>query len=106
MDNFLKSVGLAASGAAQAVATGSALAAILGAVYIIDCRITAGSDHDKVNNCYFVGLPIMGIGVAGRSGFKVGYDTLNPALKRPEDEEKEKAPTRTVRTTRTTKPKA
>lgn len=83
---LLKAAGAIAGGASQAMATGATLAALMGAVYIIDCRLTAGTDHEKATNCYFVGLPIMGIGVAGRSGYKVGFDTYNPNLKRPEEE--------------------
>jgi hypothetical protein len=101
MENFLKNISLFASGTAQTITTGSILAAIVGAVYIVDCRITAGADHDKANSCYIVGLPIMGIGVAGRTGFNAGYNTLNPLLKRPEDEEKtEKPATKTTSRTR------
>jgi len=86
MNILLKALGSAAGGASQAMATGASMAAIMGAVYIVDCRITAGNNHEQATNCYFVGLPIMGIGVAGRSGYKVGFDTYNPALKRPEEE--------------------
>ena len=37
------------------------------------------------------GLPYMGIGLAGGAGaaggFKVGYETYNPNLRKPKDEE-------------------
>lgn len=92
MNDLLKTLGAATGGAAQVVTTGSVLAALMGAVYTIDCRIMAGNNYEKATNCYLVGLPLMGIGVAGRSGFKVGYDTYNPTLKRPEDEEKPAKP--------------
>jgi hypothetical protein len=64
----------------SAVGTASLLPVALGAVFLVDCRISAGRDPDKANTCYMVGLPIMGIGVAG----KAGYETYNPALHAPE----------------------
>lgn len=78
---------------AQTMGTSAALAALMGAVYLVDCRITAGKDRQAADSCYFVGLPIMGIGVAGKSGFNAGFNTFNPALKDPR-ETTPKPPTR------------
>lgn len=104
MNDLLKTLGAATGGAAQVMTTGSVLAALMGAVYTIDCRIMAGNNYEKATNCYLVGLPLMGIGVAGKSGFKIGYDTYNPALKRPEDEEKPDKPSNRTSRTKASEP--
>lgn len=69
---------------AKVINTASTLAVVIGAVYLIDCR-THATGSDAVDRCYLSALPMMGIGVAGRGGFNVGYSTYNPAL-RPEDQ--------------------
>lgn len=63
----------------------STLAVLIGGIYLVDCRITA-KGPDAIDRCYFTALPLMGVGVAGRGGFQVGFQTYNPALRRPEDE--------------------
>jgi hypothetical protein len=74
----------AIGGGAQAVSGACSAAIIVGGIYLIDCRISARGT-DQVDRCYFTALPLMGIGVAGRGGFNVGFNTFNPAL-RKEDE--------------------
>jgi hypothetical protein len=71
-----------------AVAIGSAsfLAVVMGGIYIIDCRRYAVTP-EAVSACYLTGLPIMGIGGAGAGGFKAGFNTYNPALRRPEEQQ-------------------
>ena len=64
--------------------TASTLAVIVGAVYLVDCRANAPSS-ESIDRCWFTALPIMGIGVAGRGGFSVGYNTLNPSLRKEEE---------------------
>jgi hypothetical protein len=70
-----------------AIAFGSAsiLAVAMGSIYIIDCRRYAKSGAE-INSCWLTGLPIMGIGAAGGGGFKAGFNTFNPLLRRPEEE--------------------
>jgi|GEM_PF-3091267 hypothetical protein len=68
---------------AKVLNTASSLAIIVGAIYLVDCR-THASGADAVDRCYLSALPMMGIGVAGRGGFSVGYNTFNPSL-RPEE---------------------
>ena len=70
---------------AQNLGTGTLLAAILGGIYLVDCRISAGKDRQAADNCYLVGLPMMGIGVAGKSAFNAGFNTYNPMLKDPKE---------------------
>lgn len=78
---------------AQNLGTGALLAAVLGGVYLVDCRLSAGKDRQAADNCYLVGLPMMGIGVAGKSAFNAGFNTYNPMLKDPR-ETTPKPPTR------------
>jgi hypothetical protein len=40
-----------------------------------------------VQECWLTGLPIMGLGAGAGAGFRVGYETLNPALRRKNDEQ-------------------
>ena len=70
--------------AAPVLNTASSLAILLGAIYLVDCRITSRTP-ESVDRCYFTALPLMGVGAAGRGGFSVGYNTLNPHLRRPEE---------------------
>lgn len=73
---------------AQVLNSASAVAVIVGAVYLIDCR-TSATGQDAIDKCYLSALPMMGIGVAGRGGFNIGFNTYNPAL-RPEDQTPER----------------
>ena len=76
---------LSAIGGGAQVVTGAASAAIIvGSIYLVDCRISARG-ADQVDRCYFTALPLMGVGIAGRGGFSVGYNTLNPALRKEDD---------------------
>lgn len=78
----------ALGGGAKIASTASSAAILLGAIYLVDCRMTA-KGADAIDRCYFTALPLMGVGVAGRGGFNVGYNTFNPALRKEEKEEKE-----------------
>ncbi len=60
----------------------SVISAIAGAVFIVDCRVNNGGN---LKDCWMTGLPYMGIGAAAGGGFKVGYETYNPNLRKPED---------------------
>jgi hypothetical protein len=62
--------------------TASALAVVAGTLYIIDCRAAGG----EVDKCWLTGLPIAGIGGAAGGGFRAGYETLNPYLRKPDDQ--------------------
>ncbi len=60
--------------------TAATLSVIAGGAYIIDCRRSGGG----IDQCWLTGLPIAGLGAAGGGGFQVGFETLNPALRRRE----------------------
>lgn len=79
LDAILSALGVGA----KVLNTASTLAIIVGAIYLVDCR-THATSNDSIDRCYLSALPMMGIGVAGRGGFSVGFNTYNPAL-RPED---------------------
>jgi hypothetical protein len=66
------------------VFSAATMSVIAGVGYIADCRV-AGGDVDK---CWLTGLPIAGLGGTAGGAFQLGYETLNPRLKRPEDEGK------------------
>ena len=70
----------------RVIGSASFLAITMGAIYIVDCRSFAKTG-DEASTCFLTGLPIMGIATAGDGGFKAGYNTYNPALRRPEDEQ-------------------
>lgn len=71
-------------GGAKIVGTASSLTVLVGAIYLVDCRLTARG-MDAVDRCYLSALPMMGLGVGVGGGFMAGYQTYNPAL-RPEDQ--------------------
>lgn len=71
-------------GTAKVVGTASSLAIVMGAVYLIDCRLHANG-NDAIDRCYLSALPMMGLGAGTAGGFMAGYRTYNPAL-RPEDQ--------------------
>jgi hypothetical protein len=60
----------------------STVSVLAGFAYIIDCRRSGGSAPD----CWLTGLPIAGIGATGGGAFKLGYETLNPRLRRDQDQ--------------------
>ncbi len=80
----LTSVLSAIGGGAQVISGACSAAIIVGSIYLLDCRISARG-ADAIDRCYFTALPLMGVGIAGRGGFSVGYNTLNPALRKEED---------------------
>jgi hypothetical protein len=71
-------------GGAQILTTASTAAVIVGAIYLVDCRVAAKTS-EAIDRCYFTALPMMGVGIAGRGGFSLGYNTFNPSLKREEE---------------------
>ena len=90
----IKRIAAVLGGSAKLVTGASNVAVLVGALYLVDCRITA-KGVDAVDRCYFTALPLMGVGIAGRGGFQAGYNTFNPALHKDDDK-----PTTTRRTTR------
>jgi hypothetical protein len=60
------------------IMSGALLSVVAGGLYIVDCR-RAGGELDK---CWLTGLPIAGLGAGVGGGFKVGFETINPALRR------------------------
>ncbi len=83
--NLLRLATSALGGASTIVNTASTLATVVGAIYLVDCRLTSRSAEAR-DSCYFTALPLMGVGAAGKGGFAVGYNTLNPAQRAPEHE--------------------
>lgn len=71
-------------GGAKIVGTASSLTVLVGAIYLVDCRVSA-KGIDAIDRCYLSALPMMGLGVGVGGGFMAGYQTYNPAL-RPEDQ--------------------
>jgi hypothetical protein len=69
-----------------AIGSASLLAVVMGGIYIVDCRSFAKT-KDETSACYLTGLPIMGIASAGYGGFRAGYNTYNPALRKPENDQ-------------------
>jgi len=59
----------------------STISVLAGFGYIVDCRRSGGS----VQDCWLTGLPIAGIGATGGGAFKLGYETLNPRLRRDDE---------------------
>jgi hypothetical protein len=58
--------------------TAATLSVIAGGAYIIDCRRSGG----ELDKCWLTGLPIAGLGAGVGGGFKIGFETFNPALRR------------------------
>jgi len=72
---------LGAIGSGAALIKGASATAILvGAVYLLDCRL-ADRRAEALDRCWMTALPIMGLGAVGRGGFSIGYQTYNPALR-------------------------
>ena len=68
------------------VMTAAGLATIVGMAYIADCRFNKGGTFDS---CWLTGAGLMGIGGGGAAGaaagFRAGFNTYNPALRKPDD---------------------
>lgn len=77
-------LGAAFGGGAKVVGTASSLAIMMGAIYLVDCRLNA-KGNDAIDRCYLSALPMMGLGAGTAGGFMAGYQTYNPAL-RPDDQ--------------------
>lgn len=77
LDTLIATVGCGA----KIVSTASSLAVLMGAIYLIDCRIAA-KGPDAIDRCYLSALPMMGLGAGVGGGYLAGYNTYNPALKR------------------------
>ena len=60
------------------IGSASVLSMLAGMLYIVDCRRTGGD----VERCWLTGLPIAGLGATGGGAFQLGYETLNPKLRR------------------------
>ena len=73
----------ALGGLSTAFKTASNVALLAAAVYLVDCRVS-NRGPESLDRCWMTALPIAGIGAAGRGGYALGFNTLNPAL-RPED---------------------
>lgn len=67
---------------ATVLKSASTTAVIAGALYLVDCRLSDRS-AEAVDRCWMTALPIMGLGVAARGSYAVGYGTYNPALRPP-----------------------
>lgn len=81
----LKSL-LGALGASGMVGTAGSAAVLIGGIYLVDCRITAGGNEANVRGCYTQAILLMTNGAAVGAGYVAGYNTLNPNLKRKEEE--------------------
>ena len=73
----------ALGGLGTAFKTASNVALLAAALYLVDCRLS-NRGAESLDRCWMTALPIAGIGAAGRGGYALGFNTLNPAL-RPED---------------------
>lgn len=89
MNTLIRKLFAVAGGSSTVVGSVSATAALAGLIYMVDCRITAGLDFEKANSCYLSGLPMMGLGLGVGGGWRAGYETYNPHLRPPEDEDED-----------------
>ena len=73
-----------------AVTAGQYWAAVFGITFLIRCEFTP-TLPGGYPTCWVIGGAIAGVPfakrMAERAGFAEGFNTYNPALKRPEDEE-------------------
>lgn len=76
-------LGTAIGGGAKILGTASSLAIVVGAIYLVDCRVHS-KGSEGIDRCYLSALPMMGLGAGTAGGFVAGFNTYNPAL-RPED---------------------
>jgi hypothetical protein len=74
------------------IGNASLLMVLAGGGYLVDCRTSGGSP----DSCWLTGLPIMGVGVAGRGAFSVGYATPNPDLTSASRRRRRTEPTESV----------
>jgi hypothetical protein len=81
LSSILGAIG--AGGAALKNVTTAAM--VFGAVYLVDCRLSA-RDPGAFDRCYLQAGSLMGLGAVGRGGYSLGYWTENPALRREEDQ--------------------
>lgn len=81
----LSTIAIGIGSAAKIMNSATSMAMLVGFLYLIDCR-SAAKTSEMVDKCYFTAIPMMGIGIAGKGGFNVGYNTLNPLL-RKEDQD-------------------
>lgn len=67
---------------ATLIKSASTTAVVAGSLYLLDCRL---SDRrpEAVDRCWMTALPIMGLGVAARGSYAVGFSTYNPSLRKP-----------------------
>jgi hypothetical protein len=78
---------LGALGTGATLLKGASTAAIVfGAVYLVDCRLT-DKDPGGRDRCYFTAGTLMGLGGMSGVGYAVGFNTFNPALRKPEDQD-------------------
>ena len=71
------------SKAAPAIGTICTLSLALGGIYLVDCRVLQKGQPPE--SCYFTAAALAGIGLGAQGGFQAGFNTLNPALRRPDD---------------------
>lgn len=62
----------------------SNVALLAATLYLVDCRMS-NKGADSLDRCWMTALPIAGIGAAGRGGYALGFNTLNPALRKEEE---------------------
>lgn len=82
----MKLTGLLAAvsgGGAKIVGTASSLTVLIGAIYLVDCRVSA-KGMDAIDRCYLSALPMMGLGAGVGGGWLAGFNTYNPALREDE----------------------
>lgn len=54
---------------------------IFGLGYLVDCRVV--SSQQSSAHCWITAGAIAGVGGAGTVGYRLGYNTYNPALRDP-----------------------
>lgn len=74
----------AIAGAGSVLTGACTLSMLIGGIYLLDCRFNLRKG-DGIDQCYITGASMMGIGISGRGGYNVGFNTLNPALRKREE---------------------
>jgi hypothetical protein len=78
---------LGALGTGATLLKGASTAAMLfGAIYLLDCRLTDKEPGGR-DRCYLQAGSLMGLGGMSGVGYAIGYNTLNPALRKPDDQD-------------------